>query len=646
MAIHAVSSSLQPSAYRTVFESLELRGEFVKFLKTIFYQLDEQKVLKKMDQILKDPNLSDQMIYQQIVANIDEMRKWSPSILHQVKALRVLQKGMGNQAQELLACFRGETFHNYLEIYFRRYFHTIRKTAGLALNGTIAAACDTPYQGSIKERLEAGSLFSSYPYHTHIPLNDEDCIHPEREPEKTHKPLGDEIPSKSIDLIACLGGLHHIPENRTDAFVNSLARKLKPGGVLLLRDHNVTNPGLRAIASVVHSFVNATAGVHWEIEQNEVRNFQSQEYWANLLKTHHLIPASPKHLVLNCDPTQNGMTAFIKEPTNLQELKNSARYRKDSVREADGTNATWLEWGNVRYAKDYAKFVQTKHWYAFPFLVYAKQHQKYFQSYLLHSWKEGTLTSTNVVANLSIFASASFWCLAGFTHSLPYRTIAWLKHGVNWRLATDLTTVEKYEAKIAAEYAEFIDTTLAFQFPYCSKMIGLWRAVWNSEENFAIKCLNSLRALLSTFSLLSLATGYAVGKAFAGGEDYIQNDVSILLHDTHHRFMIGRTIYETPNGHKLILVPRYRLFTQICKQLASAADIQLLEIGCQSKITVDVKYKEYEDTLLPNDAKLLYEIGQVQDPDRGRLATYEVAIERLQAFERIVGTNRIEYVHE
>jgi len=68
----------QTSPFRTVFGSEVLRGEFVKFLKTIFYQLDDAKVLKEMDRILADPKKTDKEVYEELVQNIDHMRKRFP----------------------------------------------------------------------------------------------------------------------------------------------------------------------------------------------------------------------------------------------------------------------------------------------------------------------------------------------------------------------------------------------------------------------------------------------------------------------------------------------------------------------------------------------------------------------------------------
>ena len=147
------------SPFRTVFESKSLKQQFVKFLTTIFHQLDEKKVLQKMEAILIDPSKSDQEIYEELTKNIDQMRRSLPAFVYQIQALFKLQKGMGQQAATLMKDFQSEQFHNYVEIYFRRYTNTLKKTAKLPLDGLIFSVADRNYEGGIKEKKKQG-LFS------------------------------------------------------------------------------------------------------------------------------------------------------------------------------------------------------------------------------------------------------------------------------------------------------------------------------------------------------------------------------------------------------------------------------------------------------------------------------------------------------
>jgi SAM-dependent methyltransferase len=644
--------STPPSPFRTVFGSDPLRAEFSKFLNTIFYQLDDKKVLREIDLILKDPSKSDAQIYEEIVQSIDRMRSSYPAIFEQLKALHVLQKGMGIQVAELTQNLRPETFVNYLEVYFRRYVKTIQKTAHLALNGNVFDLSNAPPKGSIQERLEAGALVSSYPYKTSIPLNDADCTDPDLQPEKTHKPIGAEVEDKTLDCIGCLGGLHHIPQERVAPFVESMARTLRPGGIVLLRDHDVTTPELFAIASVVHSFVNATSGVSLEVEKKEVRAFHSAEYWTDLMQAHHFVRLSPDNLVLPEDPTQNGMMIFAKKPETLEELRQAVRYRKEYLRAPNNMRATWIEWGNVRYSKQFAAFTQTRHAYAFDYLGHLKQHWNYFTSYLQESRQEFSLKeivgSGQFVMNVFILAAAAVECTTGYVSSVPSQVIARMTQGVNWRNATDLTALEKYGASVDKEYSEFIDHTPFYCFPYASKIKGLWSAIRNSPESTWTKSVSALSAAGTSISLgLKSALCAPIRALYMQDGTNVEPDkVSVLLYDPENQIKDGKAIFQTPDGYKAISMPRYRPLTKFLKELSLKDNVRLLELGNEPQVTVDVLYKKGETTLQPQEANLLYEMDKLQDLEEKRHATYQVAVEKLQDFANAVGAERIDYIHE
>jgi SAM-dependent methyltransferase len=640
---------VQHSPFRTVFGSQDSKDQFAQFLNTIFYQLDDRKVFEKMEKILADPKKTDEQIYTELVEHIDQMRK-PFSMGRQLTALSVLLKGMGAQTAQLLKDLRPDAFHDYAEIYFKRYLKTTQKTAQLPLDGRVFAISDHPPQGSFKERLEADALFSSYPYQEHVPLNDADCQHPEQQADKTYKPLGNEIQDGSLDLVSVLGGFHHAPVKRVGPFVDSLRNKLRPGGVVLLRDHNVTNRALSDMVSVVHSFVNAGNHVPWAIERDEIREFRSLAQWTELMRKHGFVRISDEALILPHDPTQNAMIAFARKPDNLAELRTAASFRKDSARSPDCTRATWIEWGNVRYAKQFAQFIRTKHAYAFDYLGHLKQHWKYFTTYIKESRKDLPLKkiilSDNFSTNLFILTATAFQCIGGYLSSLPSAALARVTKGANWRNATDLTALEKAQAKIEEEYSTFIDHTPNYMFPYTSKIKDLWSAVWNSNESVWTKGISYADALVSTIELLFKAAVSVPMRAMLtqNGQPIEPDKIGILIHDPANQFK--EAVYETNDHYKLVLVPRYRVFTELCKELAGNRSVQLVEIGGQEKITVDVLYGKDDQTVAPEGATLLYSMDKLQDDEQRRYATYEVPVHALATFIQAVGASRIEYVHE
>ncbi len=658
-----------PSNARHVFQTTEeMKAEFVKFLTTIFYKLDDKKVLQKMEEILRDPNKTDKQIYKELLLNIRGMKKRFAPLL-ELWSLRVLKNGMGRQAAELLKNFHEAKFHDYLEIYDRRYLNDIRNATGMPFDGKTIAVSNTKDVTFI-DRLQAGAALSKYPYKTHVPLNDPDCENPLEAPEKTCKPIDESVADSSIDLISCLGGLHHIPKERVDAFVSSLRKKLRPGGVILLREHNVTDENIRSIAALVHTFVNVADEMSWEVENKEIREFKTIADWTEMMKKHHFTPISSKPLILQEDPTKNGMVAFIKNPNNLDEMHQAIEYRNDCTRPKEGTFATWIEWGNVRSSKQYAQFIQTHHAYAFDYIGHIRQHWQHFSNYIAESRNHGVsfaslVFSSNFAMNMFILLSAAIQYSIGQLTALPSMGIARWRHGSNWRSIANLTDLEKLEAKIEKEYSDFIDHTPFYMFDYLSKIKDVWTTVIHSTEHWTTKTANIFNASIWSLGLLVKASVAAPVRAIFTSETALEPDtIKILIKDRSnalnkvierweqekdHKYEAHQKIeiiYSTPDGYKLVSVPRYRPFTSICSYLAETTTLDLLEVGSQQEISIDVLLKKSEPTPEIPGARIVYEMDRLQDPEEKRYVTYHVAVRALQSFERAIGSNRIEYIHE
>ena len=193
-----------------------------------------------------------------------------------------------------------------------------------------------------------------------------------------------------------------------------------------------------------------------------------------------------------------------------------------------------------------------------------------------------------------------------------------------------------------------------------SKVSGLWKAIWNSDEGRLTKITSAFAATLATIGLLvQSAVSFLPRSMYSKDGQCTEIDtVAILIHDPSNTFQSGQkqigtrdhkvsVVYETDDGHKLVSVPRYKPFTQLCKELATNNDVQLLQIGSQSKITVDVLHNR-EDNYLNSikGAKFLYKMDKLQDDQDRFYATYEVDVSDFAGFEKTIGIEKIEHVHE
>jgi SAM-dependent methyltransferase len=664
------------SPYRRVFQTTaEMKEEFGKFLETIFYQLDKEIVFKKMEEILSDPNKTDEAIYQEILSSVQEMKK-SFTPLRQMYALSVLRDGMGKQAATFLAPFKKEGMRDFAEIYDRRYLNAIRREAGCALDGRTYAVCDFPKQEiSLLDRVQAGALFGRYPYQAFVGLNDEDCEDPILQPEKTCRPLGDSIENGSLDMISCLGGLHHVPDDRLEPFIESMYQKMRPGAVLLFRDHDidggvVDKEELIAIASVVHSFVNAADEVSGEAERKEIREFKPMKDWIKLLKG--FTPLTEDGYVLKDDPTENKMMAFVKTPKNLEELKQAVDYRADYDRPKDDSFATWIEWGNVRLSKEYASFIQNHHANAFDYIGSIRQHWQFFYQYVSENLDQKIkltefIFSDNFVMNLFILFTALLSNISGYVSTAPSRLFAMWKHGDNWREVVQLSTVEKIQAKVELEYSNFIDEIPFYGFPFLKKIQELWLAIHQSNDSIFRKTIDGFQAIFYSVELLTKSAIAAVARfVYDNGQDAEPQSVKLIIQDPFDRLnrvieqfdqlkgekaknQVIRKIYETEDkAFKFIQVPRYKPFTEIMKLFAQEG-ITALTISNREKISVDLRLDSDEEVpTFEGIAKKSYTMTDLHSSN-GKVhqyATYVLNIQDLNQFIQQAGQENIHYIHE
>lgn len=91
-------------------------------------------------------------------------------------------------------------------------------------------------------------------------------------------------------MITIFIGLHHAPEEILSDFLNALSRKLRKGGILLLREHDVTDSLVHNFVAVAHDIYNAGTGISWTQNESELRNFRSIDEWKEMLSQYGMHP--------------------------------------------------------------------------------------------------------------------------------------------------------------------------------------------------------------------------------------------------------------------------------------------------------------------------------------------------------------------
>jgi FAD/FMN-containing dehydrogenase/SAM-dependent methyltransferase len=282
------------SEFKSVFGTLTGRDAFYRFLQTVFHLYPEDRLHQLIAQETKR-GAHDEEIYRAVQAGIPTVKPALSELTYAVPALRTQKDEMLRQTLHLLD--ERKTIDGYLEIGSTgRYVGGLRRA--IALRGPIYLLNGVAPTNSPVDILERGRLRK---IGTFIGNADYRPIEP------------GEIPNASIELATCYVGLHHAHPDKVRSFVKSLYRCLKPGGLFILRDHDVPDAAMDKFVALVHTVFNAGTGVSWEENAAEPRFFNSIDHWVGLLEGAGLRDRGVRLLQEN-DPSQNTLMAFEKPP--------------------------------------------------------------------------------------------------------------------------------------------------------------------------------------------------------------------------------------------------------------------------------------------------------------------------------------------
>ncbi|KTT40869.1 FAD-binding oxidoreductase [Pseudomonas oryzihabitans] len=285
-----VSQSHYPAddLFPAVYADTEQADRFYAFLQNVFNVVPHDRLHALIKSCVARHH-EDEAIYRAIQTSLPSITPKLSLLSHALPSLATQKKQMGLQTAQLID---RRDLMDYVEIGSTgRYVNTLRKH--LRLRGDVTLAHEEAPGMSPVDIAERGQL---RPFR-HVPLID-------------FEPLT--LPDASADLISCYVGLHHMPEERLQPFLISVARVLRPGGYFVVRDHDVTTATMSRFVALAHTVFNAGLGVSWESNKNEPRYFNSVAYWISNIEACGLQHTGAL-LLQEGDPSQNTLMAFVKQ---------------------------------------------------------------------------------------------------------------------------------------------------------------------------------------------------------------------------------------------------------------------------------------------------------------------------------------------
>ena len=280
------------SEFQAVFSNTKWRDDFYRFLQIIFHLYPEDKFHYLIASTTKEKH-TDGEIYQAVQAGLPKIKPFLSELTYALPALKKQKKEMAKQVLQLLGTKL--QINGYLEIGSTgRYISELRKH--IVLSGKVYITNDIAPNNSPADIFERGQLGKIGRF---IPLNDYQPI------SKT------DIADESVDLVTCHIGLHHCRPEQLDAYLQSIHRILRKGGLFIMRDHDVKTPDMATFVSLVHTVFNLGLQVSWQTDQSEYKSFKPIDEWSRIISAHGFRDSGAR-ILQDKDPSDNTLVSFTK----------------------------------------------------------------------------------------------------------------------------------------------------------------------------------------------------------------------------------------------------------------------------------------------------------------------------------------------
>lgn len=280
------------SNFLAVYRDPQLKAAFFLFLKNVYNIYPEDKLQRLIEEACTK-GASDREIYEYCQSRVSEIRPFLADVRYALPALSKQKAEMARQTFELIGAQR--KVNGYMEIGTTgRYVGRLQSK--IELDGDVVLVHTDAPSYSPTDIVERGGVRKVGRF---VSLKDYEPI-----------ATGD-VPDNSMDVVTNFIGFHHAPPARRDGFVKSVHRVLRPGGKLILRDHDVNSISMNRIVALAHDVFNMGLGADWRVNQEEIRNFTSMAEIVRYLERFGF-KATGRPIAQEGDPTQNMLMMFTK----------------------------------------------------------------------------------------------------------------------------------------------------------------------------------------------------------------------------------------------------------------------------------------------------------------------------------------------
>jgi SAM-dependent methyltransferase len=163
-------------------------------------------------------------------------------------------------------------------------------------------------------------------------------------------------------------GLHHLPQDQLNIYLQMIYRILRPNGLFLFREHHAYEE-LKPLLDVAHMVFNVVTGVDYESEVNEIRAFRTIEQWRSCLRQ-----AGFEDTFIydeqEDDPTDDIMIVVRKPETQNLNTDEQIEHFQQIKASPESNYFRPCEWIVVRIAIQFGQYLNHTPFFFFPYMKY------------------------------------------------------------------------------------------------------------------------------------------------------------------------------------------------------------------------------------------------------------------------------------
>ncbi|MFE0014816.1 hypothetical protein ACFWXH_08225 [Mesorhizobium sp. NPDC059054] len=307
-------------------------------------------------------------------------------------------------------------------------------------------------------------------------------------------------------------------------------------------------------------------------------------------------------------------------------------------RPEESTFLTYPEWAIVYAAREYAGYVKDNQPSGFP-----------YWSYIGRFWQDYAMVIRASSAYPLNWQNHQMLAVIGTSHTIEH-AIQWAYENTAGRITEAIggqrTAVDDYQAKVAAEYAAFLDQVPWYQFPYAQKRTGLLAIEPAAGDGVVRPGERKLAFGLAD----TIKQGYAdlIKQALAATSDPALLDIHVWAKGQVAEATRGEpdTLLERDlgAGGAVFVTKRYQVFTDMIPRLIEKG-VSFIEIGGNDEIMATVLSNE--PVAVPEGARELFTYQLPADP-ASRRTGLAIAVRKLHTVIPVLSKSgaKLEHVYD